>query len=91
MGPGLDLRGWAHMLHFEYAVLALYALFILFMSFAFGRGIAAAFPRAVRKAPDANRHPNLYFSGQIANIPGDEYADLFCRQSNDGLFPGFIG
>jgi hypothetical protein len=91
MGPGLRLQGWAGMQWFEYAVLALYALFILFMSFAFGRGIAAAFPRAVRKAPDANRHPNLYFSGQIAKIPGDEYADLFCRQSNDGVKRSVLG
>jgi hypothetical protein len=45
----------------------------------------------VRKAPDANRHPNLYFSGQIANIPGDEYADLFCRQSNDGVKRSVLG
>lgn len=91
MGPGLRLQGWAGMQWFEYAVLALYALFILFMSFAFGRGISAAFPRAVRKAPDANRHPNLYFSGQIAKIPGDEYADLFCRQSNDGVKRSVLG
>ncbi len=45
---------------FEYAVLALYSLFIVSMSFAFGCGIAAAFPRAVKKASDINRHPNLY-------------------------------
>ncbi|MFZ2278313.1 MAG: Pycsar system effector family protein [Prosthecobacter sp.] len=91
MGPGLRMHGWAGLRLFEYVVLALYALFILCMSFAFGRGIAAAFPRAVKKAPDTNRHPNLYFSGQIAKIPGDEYADLFCLQSNDGVKRSVLG
>ena len=91
MGPGVRLHSLAGMQAFEYVVMALYALFILCMSFAFGRGIAAAFPRAVRKAPDANRHPNLYFSGQIAQIPGDEYADLFCRQTNDGVKRSVLG
>ncbi|OYW77546.1 MAG: hypothetical protein B7Z37_03715 [Verrucomicrobia bacterium 12-59-8] len=91
MGPGLRLHSWAGLQGYEYAVLALYALFIVCMSQAFGRGIAAAFPRAVNKAPDANRHPNLYFSGQIAKIPGDEYADLFCKQSNDGVKRSVLG
>ena len=91
MGPGLSLHRWGSMHLFEYAVLALYALFILCMSLAFGRGIAAAFPRAVKKVPDANLHPNLYFSGQIASIPGDEYAELFCKQSNDGVKRSVLG
>jgi hypothetical protein len=49
MGPGLRLHSWAGMHVFEYIVLALYSLFIVSMSFAFGYGIAAAFPRAVKK------------------------------------------
>jgi hypothetical protein len=91
MGPGLRLNSWGGLHWFEYIVLVLYAVFIVCMSLAFGRGIAAAFPRAVKKAPDANRHPNLSFSGQIALIPGDEYADLFCKQSNDGVKRSVLG
>ncbi len=91
IGPGLQLHSWAGMQIFEYVVLVLYALFIATMSLAFGFGIAAAFPRAVKKAPDINCHPNLYFSGQIAKIPGDEYADLFCQQSNDGVKRSVLG
>ena len=91
MGPGLRLHSWAGMHVFEYIVLALYSLFIVSMSFAFGYGIAAAFPRAVKKASDINRHPNLYFSVQIAKIPGDDYADLFCEQSNDGVKRSVLG
>jgi len=91
IGPGVNVQKLASLPTHELVVLALYALFIGCMCLAFGRGIAAAYPRAVRKAPDANRHPNLYFSGQIASIPGDEYAELFCKQSNDGVKRSVLG
>lgn len=91
IGPGVNVQKLADLRGHEVAVLALYALFIGCMCLAFGRGIAAAYPRAVRKVADANRHPNLYFSGQIASIPGDEYAELFCWQSNDGVKRSVLG
>lgn len=91
IGPGVAVTKLAALRTYEVVVLGLYMLFILCMCQAFGRGIAAAYPRAVKKAADANRHPNLYFSGQIASIPGDEYAELFCRQSNDGVKRSVLG
>jgi len=91
IGPGLRLDSWVGMQLFEQAVLALYSLFILCMCLAFGCGIAAAFPRTVKKAADANSHPSLYFSGQIAQMPGADYADCFCQQSNDGVKRSVLG
>lgn len=91
IGPGLRLDSWVGMQLFEQAVLALYSLFILCMCLAFGCGIAAAFPRTVKKAPAANSHPSLYFSGQIAQMPGADYADFFCQQSNDGVKRSVLG
>jgi hypothetical protein len=91
LGTGVKTPNFAQMQVFEGVVLLLYLLFIVCMSCAFGRGIAAAFPRAVNKVSDANRHPNLYFSGQIAAISGDDYADLFCKQSNDGVKRSVLG
>ncbi len=91
IGPGLRLDSWVGMQLFEQAVLALYSLFILCMCLAFGCGIAAAFPRAVKKAPAAYSHPSLYFSAQIAQMPGADYADFFCQQSNDGVKRSVLG
>jgi len=91
IGPGLRLDSWVGMQLFEQAVLALYSLFILCMCLAFGCGIAAAFPRTVKKAAAANSHPSLYFSGQIAQMPGADYADFFCQQSNDGVKRSVLG
>lgn len=91
MGDGVHAASAAAMRGFENAAVALYLLFIICMCFAFGRGIAAAFPRAVRKTGGKNHHPNLYFSGQIAQIPGEEYADLFCMQTNDGVKRSVLG
>ena len=91
MDPGLRFHDWAGMQIFDLVVFVLYSLFLLSMSFAFGCGIAAAFPRAVKKNPGSSLHPNLYFSGQIVKINGNEYADLFCRQSNDGVKRSVLG
>jgi len=91
LGTGVRTPSFAQMQVFEGVVLLLYLLFIVCMSCAFGRGIAAAYPRAVNKAANLNRHPNLYFSRQIAAIPGDDYADLFCQQSNDGVKRSVLG
>lgn len=91
LGTGVRTQNFAQMQAFEGVVLLLYLLFIVCMSCAFGRGIAAAYPRAVNKTADVNLHPNLYFSRQIAAIPGDDYADLFCRQSNDGVKRSVLG
>jgi hypothetical protein len=91
IGTGAQTRNMAGMQWFETLALLLYLLFFVCMCFAFGRGIAAAFPRAVRKNGGENHHPNLYFSGQIALIPGEEYADLFCQQSNDGVKRSVLG
>ena len=91
MDPGLRLHSWANMQIFEHIVLVLYSLFVLSISFASGWGIAAAFPRAIKKTADTNHHPNLYFSGQIVKINGNDYADLFCGQSNDGVKRSVLG
>jgi len=91
LGTGVRTPNFDQMQVFEGVVLLLYLLFIVCMSYAFGRGIAAAFPRAINKKSAANCHPNLYFSAQIAAIPGDEYADLFCQQSNDGVKRSVLG
>jgi hypothetical protein len=91
LGTGVRTPHFADMEIFECIVVLLYLLFIIFMSCAFGRGIAAAFPRAVNKAAALNRHPSLYYSGQIAAIPGDDYAELFCQQSNDGVKRSVLG
>lgn len=91
IGTGAQTRNMAGLQWFEALALLLYLLFFVCMCFAFGRGIAAAFPRAVRKSGGENHHPNLYFSGQIALIPGEEYADLFCQQSNDGVKRSVLG
>lgn len=91
MGLGLRPHSWSGMQIFEYVVLALYSLFIVSMGFAFGSGIAAAFPRSVNKSTNRNHLPNLYFSGQIVKIPEDVYADLFCNQSNDGVKRSVLG
>ncbi len=91
IGTGAQTRNIVGMQWFEALALLLYLLFFVCMCFAFGRGIAAAFPRAVRKSGGENHHPNLYFSGQIASIAGEEYADLFCQQSNDGVKRSVLG
>ena len=91
MGTGMHVRSLAEMRPLELAVIALYLLFLVCMCVAFGRSIAAAFPRAVRKTSDSKQNPNLYFSGQIAAIPGDQYADLFCNQTNDGVKRSILG
>ncbi len=91
MGTGVQVRDVAAMRWFEGLGVLLYLLFIICMCVAFGRGIAAAFPRAVKKSGGENHHPNLYFTGQIALIPGEEYADLFCQQSNDGVKRSVLG
>lgn len=75
----------------EWVALVFYAIFIAAMGSAFIRGISAAFPRAVRKSSGVNHHPNLYFSGQIAGIPADDYAELFCQQSNDAVKRSVLG
>lgn len=91
LGTGVRTPNFDQMQVFEGVVLLLYLLFIFCMSYAFARGIAAAFPRSVNKNSSTNCHPNLYFSAQIAAIPGDEYGDLFCRQSNDGVKRSVLG
>ncbi len=91
MGVGVRAQGFTNMQWFESMAVLLYLLFIPCMCFAFGRGIAAAFPRAVKKNGGENHHPNLYFSGQIALIPGEDYADLFCKQTNDGVKRSVLG
>ncbi|MDI1313837.1 hypothetical protein [Prosthecobacter sp.] len=91
MSTGVKTPVVADMRWFESMAVLLYLIFIICMCFAFGRGIAAAFPRAVKKGGGENHHPNLYFSGQIALISGEEYADLFCKQSNDGVKCSVLG
>lgn len=91
MGTGVRVQSFASMQWFESLTVLLYLLFFACMCFAFGRAIAAAFPRAVRKNGGENHHPNLYFSGQISLISGEEYADLFCKQSNDGVKRSVLG
>jgi hypothetical protein len=91
LGVGFKFSEPAALVPHEWIALIFHGVFILAMCLAFGRGIAAAFPRAVRKAAGANHHPNLYFSGQIVSIRADDYAELFCRQSNDAVKRSVLG
>lgn len=91
LGAGVDFAKAGGPAIGEWIALAFYGVFIVAMGFAFGRGIAAAFPRAIRKTGGANHHPNLYFSGQIASISADDYADLFSQQSNDAVKRSVLG
>lgn len=75
----------------EWVAAIFYGCFIIAMCLAFGRGIAAAFPRAIRKSSAVNHHPNLYFTGQIVSISSEEYAELFCQQSNDAVKRSVLG
>ncbi len=91
LGAGVDFTRSGGLAPSEWIALGFYAVFLIAMCLAFGRGIAAAFPRAIRKTAGANHHPNLYFTGQIASIPADEYADLFSQQSNDAVKRSVLG
>lgn len=91
LGTGVEIEKAGGPVPHEWLALALYGIFIVAMCLAFGRGIAAAFPRAIRKSAGLNHHPNLYFSGQIALISPHEYADLFCQQSNDSVKRSVLG
>lgn len=91
LGAGVRAQGLASIHVFESAAICLYAAFTVFMGIALGRGIAAAFPRAVKKATGLNHSPSLYFSGQITLLSGEEYAEKFCQQSNDGVKRSVLG
>jgi len=91
IGIGFDPGQFPNLPISRLSVLFLYLFFLAAMFASFARGIAAAFPRAVRKLSVVDRHPNLYFSAQIVAIPGDDYADLFCNQSNDGVKRSVLG
>lgn len=91
LGAGVDFTRSGGPAPSEWIALGFYGVFLIAMCLAFGRGIAAAFPRAIRKTAGANHHPNLYFTGQIAAIPADEYADLFSQQSNDAVKRSVLG
>jgi hypothetical protein len=91
LGAGVEFAKPGGLAVHEWIALAFYGVFIIAMCQAFGRGIAAAFPRAIRKTAGVNHHPNLYFTGQIAAISSDEYADLFCQQSNDSVKRSVLG
>jgi hypothetical protein len=91
LGVGVTFTRPGALAAHEWIATGFYGVFIVAMCLAFGRGIAAAFPRAVRKASGVNHHPNLYFSGQIVSIAADDYAELFCRQSNDAVKRSVLG
>lgn len=79
LGAGVELGKAGGPAPHEWLALAHYGIFIVAMCLAFDRGIAAAFPRAIRKTAGVNHHPNLYFSGQITLFLQHEYADFFAR------------
>jgi hypothetical protein len=91
VGIGVQARQIASLRPFESVAVLLYCLFITAMCGAVGRAIYAAFPRAVRKNGGTNHHPNLYFTGQIARLPAEDYADIFCQQSNDAVKRSVLG
>lgn len=91
LGVGLDFKKPDGLMASDWLALVFYAVFIIAMCLAFGRGIAAAFPRAIRKASTSNHHPNLYFTGQIVSLTSEAYADLFCQQSNDAVKRSVLG
>jgi hypothetical protein len=91
LGVGVDFKKPEGLGGSDWFALAFYGVFIVAMCQAFGRGIAAAFPRAIRKKSTATHHPNLYFTGQIISISSEAYADLFCQQSNDAVKRSVLG
>jgi hypothetical protein len=91
LGVGVDFKKADGLDGSDGLALVFYAVFIVAMCQAFGRGISAAFPRAIRKSSGLNHHPNLYFTGQIVSISSEAYADLFCQQSNDVVKRSVLG
>lgn len=91
LGVGVDFKKNGGLAVGEWLALIFYGIFFVAMCQAFGRGIAAAFPRAIRKTPGLNHHPNLYFTGQIISLSSEAYADLFCQQSNDAVKRSVLG
>jgi len=91
LGVGIDFKNPDGLAGGDWLALIFYGIFIVAMSQAFGRGIAAAFPRAIRKTSGLNHHPNLYFTGQIISLSSEDYAELFCQQSNDAVKRSVLG
>lgn len=92
LGSGVRTQDLAHVRPFEVVSILLYAFFVVAMCFVVGRGISAAFPRAIQKKSGETAHrPNLYFTAQIASLTADAYAEDFCHQSNDMVKRSVLG
>lgn len=91
LGSGVRTHDLAQVRWFEVVSILFYALFVVAMSFVVGRGISAAFPRAIKKNRATSHSPNLYFTAQIATMAAEAYADEFCEQSNDQVKRSVLG
>jgi hypothetical protein len=91
LGAGVDLNEPNGLVGTDWLALALYAVFGIAIGMTFWRGIAAAFPRAIRKSSTSTHHPNLYFSGQIVSLTSEDYTERFCQQSNDSVKRSVLG
>lgn len=91
LGSGVRTHDLVHVRPFEVISMLLYALFVVAMCFVVGRGISATFPRAIKKGDETAHRHNLYFTGEIASMAADGYADEFCRQSNDIVKRSVLG
>lgn len=91
LGSGVRAHDLTQVRPFEVVSILLYALFVVAMCFVVGRGISAAFPRAIKKTGETAHRPNLYFTGQIASMAAEDYADDFCQQSNDLVKRSVLG
>lgn len=91
LGSGVRTHELAQVHPFEVVSILFYALFVVAMCFVVGRGISAAFPRAIKKNLATTHCPNLYFTAQIASMAAEAYADEFCEQSNDQVKRSVLG
>ncbi|PAW63965.1 MAG: hypothetical protein B9S36_03600 [Verrucomicrobiia bacterium Tous-C2TDCM] len=91
LGAGVDFERRNGLVATDWLALALYAVFIIAIGMTFWRGIAAAFPRAIRKTSTSTHHPNLYFSAQIISFTSSDYTERFCQQSNDAVKRSVLG
>jgi len=84
---GLGAKGWriadAH--GWEFAALLAWAGSAIFLCFAIGYALSAAFPRSLRNTSTLVGNPNLYFSTYIVQLSPEDYARSFSAQSNNDV------
>ncbi|HWA29010.1 MAG TPA: Pycsar system effector family protein [Lacunisphaera sp.] len=84
---GLAAKGWrmadAHGV--DLVALVVWIASAIFLCFAIGYALHAAFPRSLRNTSTLVGNPNLYFSGYIVQLSPEDYARSFCAQSNNDV------